>query len=303
MTRRPPTRRWLSALAPCLLLAGGAATADALPMWELAGARGQVAILGSIHFLRPGRDALPPAVVAAYEAADVVVMEIDLDDLDPIAAQETTRRLAVDPGGRTLDVLLGPQAWKEASERAGALGIDLALLRPFEPWMAALTLTQLQLQRMGFDAESGVEQQLLRLAQRDRKEVRGLETLDAQLEAMDALPPAVQRAFLLQTLEEAATMQAEIGDIVGAWRAGDVAKLEDEFLAGLQDQPELYRRIVVDRNRSWVGTVQGLARGGKDALVVVGTLHLVGPDSLIAMLADAGLGPRQVGTGGAAAVD
>jgi uncharacterized protein YbaP (TraB family) len=148
---------------------------------------------------------------------------------------------------------------------------------------------------MGFDAQSGVEQQLVRLAQRDGKEIRGLETLDEQLEAMDALPPAAQRAFLLQTLEEAATMEGEIGDIVGAWRAGDTAKLEEEFLAGLQDQPELYRRIVVDRNRNWVGRVTGLARGGQDALVVVGTLHLVGPDSLIAMLDAAGLAPRQVG--------
>jgi hypothetical protein len=264
-------------------------------MWELAGARNRVAILGSIHFLRPGRDALPPAVVAAYEAADVLVMEIDLDDLDPVAAQETTRRLAVDPGGRTLEALLGPRAWQEASEKARALGVDLALLRPFEPWMAALTLTQIQLQRMGFDAQSGVEQQLVRLAQRDGKEIHGLETLDEQLEAMDALPAAAQRAFLLQTLEEAATMEGEIGAIVGAWRAGDTAKLEEEFLAGLQDQPELYRRIVVDRNRNWVGRVAGLARGGQDALVVVGTLHLVGPDSLIAMLDAAGFAPRQVG--------
>lgn len=294
MTRAPHPLR--ATLALLLLLGAGRAGADALPLWEVGGARGSVSILGSIHFLRPGRDALPAPVVAAYAAADVVVMEIDLDDLDPVATQATVRRLAVDPRGRTLDVLLGQPAYDDAAKRAAALGVDLDALRGFEPWMAALTITQVQLQKMGFDSESGVEQQLLRLARRDRKEVRGLETLEEQLEAMDSLPPASQRAFLLQTLDEAATMEEQVGDIVSAWKAGDTATLEREFLAGLEDQPELYRRIVVERNRNWVARVRALAADGKDYLVVVGTLHLVGPDSLIAMLGKAGLAPRQART-------
>ena len=90
-------------------------------------------------------------------------------------------------------------------------------------------------------------------------------------------------------------MEAQIGDIVAAWQAGDTETLEQEFLSGLEEQPDLYRRIVVDRNRSWVGPVRSLARDDRDYLVVVGTLHLVGPDSLIRMLEQAGLEPRQVG--------
>jgi uncharacterized protein YbaP (TraB family) len=54
-----------------------------------------VRILGSIHFLRPGRDSLPAAVLAAYDDADVVVMEIDLDRIDPVAAQATMQELGV----------------------------------------------------------------------------------------------------------------------------------------------------------------------------------------------------------------
>ena len=88
-----------------------------------------------------------------------------------------------------------------------------------EPWLAALTVTQVQLTQLGFNAESGVEQQLLGLARRDHKEVRGLETLEQQLGAMDALPPATQRAFLMQTLDDASTMKDEIDDIVTAWKA------------------------------------------------------------------------------------
>jgi uncharacterized protein YbaP (TraB family) len=280
-------------LASLLLLGAAAARPDAGSVWELRGASNRIDIVGSIHFLRPG-EGLPPAVAAAYDKADVVVMEIDLDDLDPLASQATIQRLAIDEQGRTLDVLLGSRDYQAAVTKADALGLDLSALRPFEPWMAALTIIQLQLVQLGFEADSGVEQQLLTLAARDHKEVRGLETLDEQLSFLDALPPAAQRAFLMETLDEAADMKDEVEDIVRAWRAGDTSSLEKEFLGELRDQPELYRRIVVDRNRNWTGKIGAMTRDRQDYLVVVGTLHLVGPDSIIRMLEQAGHAPRQV---------
>ena len=54
--------------------------ASALPLWELEGARGRVQLLGSIHFLRPSDFPLPAAMERAYDEADVLVMEIDMDN-------------------------------------------------------------------------------------------------------------------------------------------------------------------------------------------------------------------------------
>jgi uncharacterized protein YbaP (TraB family) len=299
------TRRTVAALVGTLaLLATGAAGADALPLWEIAGASNRVSILGSIHYLRPG-STLAPAILGAYEDADVIFMEIDLDDLDPLAAQAAMQGLGVDPQGRTLDVLLGAAAFREATEKSRALGFDLALMRGLEPWLAALTITQLQLAQLGFDSQAGVEQQLLRRARRDGKPVEGLETLQEQLAALDSLPAQAQRAFLLQTLDEAADVGARIDEIVTAWETGDTDAMETELLDGLREQPELYRRIVVDRNRRWAAKLGPLTRQRRDYLVVVGTLHLVGPDSLIEQLAAAGHRPRQVpaGTGRDVAVE
>jgi hypothetical protein len=281
---------WLATL----LLAASPALPDNLPMWEIAGAHNTIRLLGSIHFLRPGRDSLPPAVVAAVDDADVVLMELDLDDLDQAGAQVSLQALGIDPGGRTLQALLGARDYRLAATKADALGIDLALLQAFEPWLAAITISQIELQKLGFDSESGVERQVLRLAARDRKEVRGLETLQEQLAAMDALPPATQRAFLLQTLDDAAEMREQIDDIVEAWKTGDVRTMESEFLDDVRKQPELYRRIVVDRNRAWARKIGTLTRERTDYLVVVGTLHLVGPDSLNRMLDKAGHTSRQL---------
>jgi uncharacterized protein YbaP (TraB family) len=277
-------RRLNRALVAILLAFIAALPAQALPLWEIAGERNRIVIVGSIHFLRPGRDALPARIISAYDAADVLVMEIDLDGLDPAATQATVQRLGIDPQRRTLDVLLGPRAFGLASDKARVLGIDLALLRPMEPWLAAITITQSQLQRLGFAADAGVEQQLLARAQRDGKEVRGLETLERQLAALDGLSESAQRTFLLETLDESALMEAKIDDIVAAWRTGDLARMEQEFLDSVAAQPELYRRVVVERNRNWARQIGAMKRDSRDYLVVVGTLHLVGPDSLIRQL-------------------
>ncbi len=276
-----------------LVLAPLPAGAEALPMWTVRGAANEVHLLGSIHFLKPGRDALPPAVLAAYADAGALVMELDLDNLDPVAAQATMQRLGVDPRGRTLEILLGPRDYATATARAAEAGFDLTPLAGVEPWLAALMVSQLQLARLGYDASAGVEQQLVILAARDGKEITGLETLDEQLGALDGLPPSVQSAFLLQTLDDAATMDEQVEAIVRAWRSGDSQALATEFLDGLREQPTLYRRLVVDRNRAWVRQLERLLDDRRDYLVVVGTLHLVGPDSVIAMLERGGYRPQQ----------
>lgn len=282
------SRRWMrqgaAALACGLLLALLATTAGALPLWTLSGDSNRIYILGSIHFLRAGQDPLPRRIVAAYEDADVLIMELDLDDVDPMQAAVTLQQLGMDPGGRNLEALLGPQGYATAQVKARALGFDLATLQPFEPWLAAITVTQVQLAQLGFSADAGVEQQLLQLARRDHKEVRGLETLEHQLSALDGLTPAAQRDFLLETLSDAATVEERIDDIVAAWKAGDLTAMEHELLDSVATQPELYRRIVVERNRNWVRQIEQLKHSRQNYLVVVGTLHLVGPDSVIQLL-------------------
>ena len=99
--------------------------------------------------------------------------------------------------------LLGPQAWRAASAEAGKLGLDLSSLAPFEPWYAALAVTQLRLAQLGFDQSLGIEAKLSTEARKQGKEIRGLETLESQLGTLDNLSSEAQRNFLQTTLEEA----------------------------------------------------------------------------------------------------
>ena len=287
-------RRLLTLRMLVMWLGSWTAAAPALPLWELTGTRNHIMVLGSIHFLRAADYPLAPAITNALDQADILLMEIDMDDLDPIASAETVAALARDSKGRQLPELLGPDAWQAASAEARKLGLDLALMAPFEPWYAAVLVTQLRLSQLGFDQTLGVEANLAAEAERRGKEIRGLETLESQLRTLDGLSPEGQRDFLQSTLKEAGEAGDAADEMITAWKTGDVRVLEVDLLDSVRDQPELYRTLILRRNENFARAIGHLVDDSKNYLIVVGTLHLVGPDSVLRMLARDGIASRQI---------
>lgn len=288
------THRGSRLLALGIWLAFWTAAAPALPLWELTGTKNHIMVLGSIHFLRAADYPMAPEITRAFDQADIVLMEIDMDDLDPVASAKTVATLARDGKGRELEELLGPDAWRAASAEAKKLDLDLAPLAPFEPWYAAIVVTQLRLTQLGFDPSLGVEAKLAAEARRRGKEIRGLETLESQLGMLDGLSPGAQQDFLQTTLEEAAEAGDMADEMIAAWKSGDVRALDADLLDGVRDQPELYRTLILRRNENFARAIGGLVDDSKGYLIVVGALHLVGPDSVLHMLARDGIASRQI---------
>jgi uncharacterized protein YbaP (TraB family) len=50
----------------------------------------------------------------------------------------------------------------------------------------------------------------------------------------------------------------------------------------------------VQRNRNWISQIMRLLDQPDNYLVIVGAMHLVGPDSVVAMLEDRGVEIRQL---------
>jgi len=277
--------RWAGVCAALLLCAAGAHAADQQQhiLWSIQGKTNKVYLLGSVHLLKEG-ETLPAAVDSAYADAEKLVMEIDMDDLDPAQMQQDVMELAALPAGQTLEQQLGPKVYERFSTQAHALGIEPTMLNNFRPWFAAITLVQLQLMKLGFDPESGVEKRLTARAAADHKPIQGLETAREQLEIMARLPEKQQREFLLYSVEDAERMSTEVDQLIAAWRQGDATEMAKLLQEGFDEYPDLYRPLTVDRNRKWIPQIEQLLDGRDDYLVVVGALHLVGTDSVIDLL-------------------
>ena len=252
-------------------------------LWSLKGKTNTLYLLGSVHFLRP-TDELPAVVTEAYRESERLVMELDMDDLDPLDAQQTTLSLGLLPEGRTLESEIGIAAYRKVAPEAQKLGLDPSMLNRFRPWLAGITLVQLQLMKQGLDSQSGVEQRLLGWAKRDGKEITGLETLQEQLGLLAGLPGEQQRQFLLYSVEDAEHASQEVESLISAWRTGDTRTLERILTEGFDKYPDLYRPLTIERNERWLTQIEQLLDDGQDYLIVVGTLHLIGKGSLVELL-------------------
>lgn len=277
--------RWAGVCAALLLWAAGAHAADEQHhiLWSLQGKTNKVYLLGSVHLLKDS-EKLPAAIDAAYADAEKLVMEIDMDDLDPVQMQQDVMDLAALPEGQTLQQQLGPQVYEHFATQSRALGVEPTMLNQFRPWFAAITLVQLQLMKLGFDPDSGVEKRLTARAAADSKPIQGLETPREQLEIMARLPEKQQREFLLYSVEDAERMASEVDKLLAAWRRGSATEMAKLLQEGFDEYPDLYRPLTVDRNRKWIAQIEQLLDGRDDYLVVVGALHLVGTDSVIDLL-------------------
>ena len=270
-------------------------TAERSALWAVRGQHNTVYLLGSIHVLRPGDGKLPRAALEAYADAEQLVMEIDLDDprvADPTALLGTMQRAALLPESESLRGVLG-EDYAQIASRARESGLDLAVLDRFAPWFVATMLLQLELAQRGFQPELGIEQQLADRAVRDGKPIEGLETAEQQFAVLAGLPLPEQKRFLMMSLDESERLDAEIEDLLAAWRSGDADALEEMLSAAYEEFPELYGPLTEDRNRAWVGRLDELLDDRDDYLVVVGALHLVGRHSVVDLLRERGYAVTQ----------
>jgi len=282
----------------CLTMAAGSAapqsTGHPISMWQINGASNRIYLLGSVHVLRQQDHPIPTAIEKAYQDAEILIMEIDVDDLDPIEMAGMVNELGVIKDGSTLQEIMGPSLYEEAADYASQLDIPFLMLAQTEPWLAAITIEQMMLLRIGFNPEYGIEFHLSAKAGEDSKEILGLESVREQLEFLDKLSLSAQRSLLIQTLRESLNIEENLDLLIDAWRHGDIDFLEENLLAEMQRYPELYRTLVVDRNEAWVEQIRNLIGKQDDYLIVVGTLHLVGDDGLPALLSEIGITTNQL---------
>jgi uncharacterized protein YbaP (TraB family) len=284
--------RWrlLGLAVSCLALSAVVRADGALhALWELHGKHNTVYILGSIHVLRPSDYPLSAAVLNAYGSAKSIFMEVNLEEIDPLQMQTELLDSARLPEGKSLPEVMGKQRYERAGALAREVGVELSIFDAFAPWFVAEAISQLQLQQLGFQPQSGVEMFFLEHARSDGKPVAGLETVHDQIALFDALSMDEQADYLVSSLEEAHDLPKEVDAMVRAWSSGNTQWFADQLKAEFGRDPKLYKSILVARNRKWVPKIEALLNDDKNYLVIVGTGHLVGEGSVLELLKKDGI--------------
>ena len=232
---------------------------------------------------------MPDVINDAYDDAEILIMELDMDDLDSVAMQQMFSRNGVLKDGTTLRELMGEALYERAAEAARAIDIPIEMLAQSEPWLAAITVEMMMLYRIGFNPMLGVEMHMTSRAVGDGKPILGLEGVEEQLAFLDGLSLEAQRDMLIQTLEESADIENLVDQMIDAWRHGDVDTLESGLLDSFAEHEELHEVLVTRRNLRWVTRIHELLDDPEDYLIIVGALHLVGEQGVPNLLTKSGV--------------
>ncbi len=301
MTLFQSLRRGLArGLAGALLLTASAAAvrADGATVWSMNGEHNTVYLAGSVHALPKEHAEFSPQLESAYEAATSIVMEVDLDDLDPMEAVQFVNTHGTLQPPNTLATILGPERYASVVKVADSLQLPEAAISRLEPWAAAMVLTQYALMKSGFDPQLGIDMQVAERARTDHKRIDGLESIVDQLSIFDSRSIDEQGKFLVDAANDVPKMHDDLERLINAWRSGDLRGLEREFLKERAQAPALYDQLLGARNRKWLPQIEALLNADHDVLVVVGTLHFVGRDGLLELLKHAGYKPVPLPVGG-----
>ncbi|MEO7157747.1 MAG: TraB/GumN family protein, partial [Vicinamibacterales bacterium] len=190
--------------------------------------------------------------------------------------------------GKTLDQVIAPDVYAEVKRRAEKAGLPMMAIQLMKPWLVSITLMAPTLQAAGFKPELGIDRHFYDRAVASGMKRQALETMTYQLDRFDQMSPKLQEDLLKSTLEDLDKEVESVKEMAEAWGFGNVAAMEKMTLAGLKDSPELYSRLLVERNNNWIPRVESCLKLRAGCFIVVGAAHLVGPDGLPSLLAKKG---------------
>jgi uncharacterized protein len=258
-----------------------------LCLWSFEKADTRIYLLGSIHAMHPDMYPLPWPIVEAFEAADKVVFEVDLTKLNAFEMNQVMQQKGMYTPPASIQNDLSPITSSLLMDYLDDNHMVVSQIEQMKPWYLMLTIGQRELERLGFDAELGIDRYLQQLALQKQKEILQLETFSEQIEILSSDPMPLQELSLRLSLEERQTVSRDLDNLLDAWQNGDADKMLELTLESTNRFPALAQqmdRLIDRRNLKMAGKIREYAGTGGTYLVVVGALHMGGANGIIALL-------------------
>jgi len=286
--------------------AATAAKAPPVPLlWKVSDRDNAVYLLGSFHLLKADDYPLSSDIDTAFTAVDKVMFEVPPEQMTDPATQAKFREVSGFGDDRKLSQVLPADLREKLSRLMAMSGSSIEMVDGYEPWFVNLSLLIGVSQSLGFSPDKGLDQHLMQQAAATNKPTGGLETMDLQLQVLDASPMPEQISSLREFLDRPQDMPGLLTDLHQAWRDGDVARLDRLTREEMREKtPQTYRMVNVERNDAWVPQISKMLDAKKgDTMVVVGALHLLGEDGVVEKLRGKGYKVERVCSACAGAAD
>jgi len=284
-------------------------------LWRIEGAVPSY-LYGTVHVPDARVLELPDVVKRAFDASDVFNAEIPLDD----ATQASMMTKVMLPPGQDLRKIVGEEVFARMGRTVeislgakipGAAELFTTMLAPMKIWAA---MSQLELIEFLPDISAGrqpLDAMLYGMAEKARKEVGALETVDEQVAVFEGFTTQEQIKMLVSTLDDLEKVRpgglSPARELVDLYLAGDLVRLAAEVNKQYPEDSALNKKIVArvvdDRNAKMSAKIAELCakKPARSYFFAVGALHYAGDTGLVNQLTKKGfkvtrLGPNDAGS-------
>jgi len=254
-------------------------------LWKVQSKTNTVYVLGSIHYLKKEMYPLDEKIEKAFDQSNILGVEANVDDTSKMDVQKLVES-AFYSGDETLEKHVSPEAFELVKKQLTELSASLEAANKYRPWFLALSLASIEIVKLGFDPNYGIDRYFLSKAT-EKKKIVELESLEYQINLFSALSEKDQELFLLYTLKDIKVLEQELDKLVMAWAAGDEKGIESIMTKSIKEDKKLipiYEKLVVERNRKMVSKIEEYLKEKETFFVIVGAGHLVGNQGIIELL-------------------
>lgn len=252
-------------------------------MWEISDpeSNGKVFVLGSIHMADERIYPLHKSVENAFENADVLVLEIIIDNVNPFEIMQ----FLTFKDERTLESELPEDVYKKVAEMFEKNNIPKSVFNKFKPWFAIMTLQSEAVKGTGVSAGEGIDMYFLKKARETEKKVMEIESLQEQIKLLEELGEFTGD-YMRTMLDDFDEAENTMDKLLEAYKNADIKVLEELSSKGSETEEfaPIMEKLNFKRNENMSKSIEEYLTEDKVYFVVVGAAHVIGERGIINIL-------------------
>ncbi len=235
-------------------------------------------LFGTFHLMCKEDIQFGSQLKEAVKASDEIYMELDMDDPSILIGGMLYMNMK---NGKKLSDLYTPEEYKKLQAYfTDSLHTPLVLLQKAKPYFLVGLLYP---KMMDCPSPAGVEEELLKIAKENKKEIKGLETIQFQASVFDSIPYEWQAKELMKNIDSFAFYKNEFSDMVRLYKSQQLDSMAN-MLSKSEFGSDQYEDILLNRrNKKWVKELKQIMQS-EQVFVAVGAGHLTGEYGLINLL-------------------
>lgn len=248
-------------------------------LWEISGNGLQQPsyLFGTVHMICKEDFFFPELLKEKFINAGEVFLEVDMDD--PSMMMKMMNLIQM-PKGQTIKQLFGDTAFKKFdSSYKKITGSSAVMFNTFKPFMLISMLSE---KTLSCTSRESYEETFIKLAAANKKDIKGLETVEYQMGVFDSVPGSVMVSYLNDMVNNFQNQTTSFQKLVNIYKAQDIDSL---FSMAYKDVKELdpETELLSKRNSNWIPVMKTNMQK-TSCFFAVGAAHLGGDIGVISLL-------------------